>query len=46
MKTSEVLGSLPLNPTYVAKFSSYSTSGQLDLKRVPYSLGRYIDETA
>ena len=25
MKTSEVLGSLPLNPTYVAKFSSYST---------------------
>ena len=26
MKTSEVLGSLRLNPTYVAKFSSYSTS--------------------
>ena len=26
MKTSEVLGLLSLNPTYVAKFSSYSTS--------------------
>ena len=28
MKTSEVLGSLPLNPTYVAKFLSYSTRGR------------------
>ena len=30
MKTSEVLGSLPLNPTYVAKFLSYSTTEQCD----------------
>ena len=33
MKTSEVLGSLPLNPTYVAKFSSYSTSTPGDALR-------------
>ena len=39
MKTSEVLGSLPLNPTYAAKFLSYSTRDKV-IQHVYQSMAR------